>query len=58
VKTEAGKRSEMLVSYHNAENFKSLIWYRKIAREMFKCVAMKISDVYFVSLCVNTVETE
>jgi hypothetical protein len=58
---EAATLSEMFVSYHNTarrdnpedldlklhchENHISLICYRKIAREIFKCVAMKYSDV-------------
>jgi hypothetical protein len=68
LKMEASKPLEMLVSYYNTagrhspedhdfnlhrrENLKSLIWYRKIASEIFKCVAMKYSDVSTSCSCV------
>jgi hypothetical protein len=67
---EAAKLSEMLVSYHNAarrhkpedldlnlqlhENLKSVMCYRKIASEIFKCVSMKYSDVSTSCSCVYT----
>jgi hypothetical protein len=74
VKMEAAKSSAMLVSYrntarrhnqedldlnlHHREKLKSLIWYRKITSEIFKCVAMKYSDVSTSCSCVNTMGTD
>jgi hypothetical protein len=68
VKIEPAKPLEVLVSYQNAarrhnpeeldlnlhrrENLKSLIWYRKIKSEIFKCVAMKYSDMSTSCTCV------
>jgi hypothetical protein len=67
---EAAKPSEMLVSYHSTtgrhnpedlalnihhrEKLKSMIWYRKIASEIFKYVAMTYSDVSTFCSCVYT----
>jgi hypothetical protein len=58
---EASKPPEMLVFSHNTagrhntedldlnlhrrENLKSVIWYRKVGSETFKCVVMKYSDL-------------
>jgi hypothetical protein len=65
---EAAKPPEMLEPCHNAarrhspenldlnlhhrENLISLIWYRKIASEIIKCVAVKYSDMSTSCSCV------
>jgi len=46
------------LNLHRRENLKSLIWYRKITSEIFKCVAMKYSDVSTSCSCVNTMGTD
>jgi hypothetical protein len=40
------------LNLHRRENLKSLIWYRKTASEIFKCVVMKYNDVPTSCSCV------